>query len=54
MFVALGTAGCGGISASHTVSPASFFLPGIMKANPPATNPPVAFPEKSVNFAFDK
>jgi hypothetical protein len=28
-------AGCGGINASKSVSPASFFLPGIMKAVPP-------------------
>jgi hypothetical protein len=26
--------GCGGINASHSVSPASFFLPGILKAEP--------------------
>jgi hypothetical protein len=26
--------GCGGISASHSVSPASFFLPGLLKADP--------------------
>ncbi|HWY77359.1 MAG TPA: hypothetical protein VN281_17185 [Verrucomicrobiae bacterium] len=29
--------GCGGFSGSHSVSPASFFLPGILKAEP---NPP--------------
>jgi hypothetical protein len=41
--LALLGAGCGGINASQSVSPASFFLPGIMKANPPvATNAPVA------------
>jgi hypothetical protein len=28
-------AGCGGINASKTVSPASFFLPGLMQATPP-------------------
>jgi hypothetical protein len=28
-------AGCGGISASKSVSPASFFLPGLLKADPP-------------------
>jgi hypothetical protein len=27
-------AGCGGLSASHSVSPASFFLPGLLKAEP--------------------
>jgi hypothetical protein len=29
------TAGCGGINASKSVSPASFFLPGLMQAAPP-------------------
>jgi len=27
-------AGCGGLSASHSVSPASFFLPGLLQADP--------------------
>lgn len=36
--VALLGAGCGGINASQTVSPASFFLPGLLKACPPCTN----------------
>jgi len=31
--------GCGGISASPSISPASFFLPGLMKAAPPAPEP---------------
>jgi hypothetical protein len=36
-------AGCSGINASGSVSPATFFLPGIMKADPPVANPaPVA------------
>jgi hypothetical protein len=36
-------AGCGGFSATRSVSPASFFLPGIMKADPaPATPGQVA------------
>jgi hypothetical protein len=43
MALALFSAGCGGINASKSVSPASFFLPGLMKADPPvATNAPVA------------
>ena len=42
VFVTLASAGCGGINAGTTVSPASFFLPGLMKADPPATNAPVA------------
>lgn len=28
-------AGCSGINASHSISPASFFLPGLLKAEPP-------------------
>ncbi len=34
------SAGCGGFSASRTVSPLSFFLPGLMKADPPPTPVP--------------
>jgi hypothetical protein len=36
-FVALAMVvdGCGGISASRTVSPLDFLLPGLMKASPP-------------------
>jgi hypothetical protein len=46
--LALLGAGCGGINASQSVSPASFFLPGLMKNDPPAeTNAPVALPETS-------
>ena len=36
-FVLLAGAGCSGINASGSVSPASFFLPGLMKADPPAS-----------------
>ena len=35
VMLALFGAGCGGINASQSVSPASFFLPGIMKTAPP-------------------
>jgi hypothetical protein len=42
-FVTLWGAGCSGINASGSVSPATFFMPGLMKADPPATtNAPVA------------
>jgi len=41
--LALG-AGCGGITASHSISPASFFLPGLLKADPPPANPDADFP----------
>jgi hypothetical protein len=53
MFVALalGTSGCGGISATKTVSPLDFFMPGIMKASPPATNAPTLFVDDSNKFA---
>jgi hypothetical protein len=43
VFLTLFSAGCGGINAGTTVSPASFFLPGLLKADPPpATDAPVA------------
>ena len=43
VFLTLFAAGCSGINAGTSVSPASFFLPGLMKADPPAaTNAPVA------------
>jgi hypothetical protein len=32
-------AGCSGINASHSISPASFFLPGLLKADPPPADP---------------
>ena len=28
--------GCSGINTSHSVSPASFFLPGLLQADPPS------------------
>ncbi|HEY5234246.1 MAG TPA: hypothetical protein VIK35_11995 [Verrucomicrobiae bacterium] len=36
---ALSAAGCSGINSSQSVSPASFFLPGLLKADPPHTSP---------------
>jgi hypothetical protein len=42
-FLTLFGAGCSGINAGTSVSPASFFLPGLLKADPPATtNAPLA------------
>ena len=42
-FMTLGVAGCSGINAGTSVSPATFILPGLMKADPPAAAPaPVA------------
>jgi hypothetical protein len=37
-------AGCSGIKASHSVSPATFLLPGIMKAEPIPASPDINFP----------
>jgi len=43
VFLTLAGAGCSGINTGASVSPATFFLPGLMKADPPAaTNAPVA------------
>ncbi len=50
--LALVGVGCGGINASQSVSPASFFLPGIMKVDSPAaTNAPVAVSDVSNQLA---
>jgi hypothetical protein len=49
---ALFGAGCAGINASESVSPASFFLPGIMKADFPAdATAPVAVSDMSIQLA---
>jgi hypothetical protein len=37
-------AGCGGISASRTVSPLDFLLPGLLKADPPVLPSDPEFP----------
>ena len=43
VFLTLSGAGCSGINTGTSVSPATFFLPGLLKADPPsATNAPVA------------
>ena len=55
--VVLGAAGCSGIHQSGSVSPLDFFLPGaghLLKADPPATNSPVSFPEISIEVASVK
>jgi len=50
--LALVGTGCGGINASQSVSPASFFLPGILRADPPVTtNAPVAMSDVSNQLA---
>jgi hypothetical protein len=48
-------AGCAGINTGASVSPASFFLPGIMKNDPPAaTNAPAVLLETSTQLALAK
>ena len=37
--------GCGGFSASKSISPASFLLPGLLKADPPPAQPERALPQ---------
>jgi hypothetical protein len=54
MALALFSTGCSGINAGTTISPASFFLPGLLKADSPRTNAPVSFPETSKEFASTK
>ena len=39
------TAGCSGINASHSVSPATFILPGLLKTEPPPATNEVTLPE---------
>jgi hypothetical protein len=46
----LAVAGCSGINASHSVSPASFFLPGLLKNNAP-TNAPTLIPQIATEIA---
>jgi len=38
------TLGCSGINHTHSVSPASFFLPGLLKADPPPANDDMTLP----------
>jgi hypothetical protein len=49
--LALFGAGCGGISGSQSISPASFLLPGILKADPPQTNAPALRQENPTQLA---
>jgi hypothetical protein len=47
--------GCGGLNMRQSVSPASFFLPGLLKTEPPPAPrqpaPPVESPAAQVAFA---
>jgi hypothetical protein len=49
----LASTGCSGINASQSVSPASFFLPGLLKNDAP-TNAPALIPEISTQIASVK
>lgn len=52
---ALAGAGCGGINANQSVSPASFLLPGLMRNDAPAaTNAPVAAAAPAAEFVLAK
>ena len=51
-FLTLAGAGCSGINTGGSVSPASFFLPGLMKADPPAPAAPVAVSAPGPQFAL--
>jgi len=47
--------GCGGVNAGTTVSPASFFLPGLLRNDtPPATNAPAILHPNDPVFASAK
>ena len=37
-------AGCGGFSATKSISPATFLLPGLMQADPPPAHPESTLP----------
>jgi hypothetical protein len=51
--LALLGAGCAGINSTQSVSPASFFLPGLMRNDVPAqTNAPVALSETAAEFVL--
>jgi len=50
-FLMLAVAGCSGINASGSVSPASFFLPGLLRADPPVPAAPVAAAAPSQQLA---
>ncbi len=54
--LALGTAGCGGISASKSVSPLDFLMPGILKNDAPVacTNAPAITVKPSIELVSDR
>jgi hypothetical protein len=54
--IALIGAGCGGINASESVSPATFLMPGLLKNCPqcPATNEVAVVAADSTPLAFSR
>jgi hypothetical protein len=38
-FLMVVTAGCGGLNVTKSISPLDFFMPGLLKADPPAASP---------------
>jgi hypothetical protein len=38
------------VNTTQSVSPASFFLPGLLKADPPTTNAPIAVVDQSLEL----
>lgn len=40
VLVAVASTGCGGVSGSRSVSPSSFFVPGLMRNDTPAPTAP--------------
>jgi hypothetical protein len=53
VFLTLAGTGCSGINAGTSVSPATFFLPGLMKVDPPAAaDAPVAMSAPFLQLAL--
>jgi len=50
--LALSGVGCSGINTGASVSPASFFLPGLLKADPPKADPSALPVETPKQFAL--
>ena len=49
--LALVGAGCSGINAGQSISPATFLLPGLLKVDPPPSQTPAGPIENSVEVA---
>jgi hypothetical protein len=49
--IALSGVGCSGVNTGASVSPAEFFVPGLLKADPPKASPLVLPAETYKQFA---